>query len=272
MRAVALLVLLALLASGCSGGAGAPAGGAQERARVALGNLEGVVVSTAVVPLPEANVTLQPGGATTMTGSDGSFAFEGLEPGTYTLTVALAGYVAVTLAAQTGGGLVKVVLEPDTTGQRYVVVQAFEGFIQWSGNLAGTRTSNGDPPNYTFEGRLPDFIHVEMTWESTQALGDEMDLTLGANAGGATVPVVARSEGTSPLVATINATAIAQAGFGPNVFLDLFIFVGQSDVADGRGVGAALNQRYQLSTLFFYGFEPPEGYQFSRDGQPRVPP
>lgn len=266
-----LAVVLVALLAGCSDGktGHGPQPGADTGVR---GEIEGVVVSAAIVPLAGANVTLQPGNATTSSDADGLFRFAGLDPGSYTLTVTLPGYVPVTQAAQTGRAIAKVVLVPDTSSQRYVQLQAFDGFIDSSANVAGARTSSGDTPNYTFEPRLPDYIQVEMVWEPTQALGDEMDLTLVANDGGTAVPDVAHAEGKSPLVAAMNATAIAAAKFGPDVRLDLFIFVGQSDVAQGRGVGAAVNQRFSAYTLFFFGFEPPEGYLFVRDGLPQVPP
>ena len=268
MRWLALAVVLLL--AGCSDGDPSSKDDGEDATSV-LGGLQGIVVSEAIVPIAGANVTLVPGNATTTTSADGGFAFTGLEPGSYTLTVTLTGYVPVTQPAQTGETLVKVILVPDTSSQRYVQVQGYEGFIETSANLGGARTSNGDTPNYTFEGRLPDFIQVEMVWDSSQALGDEMDLTLVANDGGATVPDVAHAEGQSPLMANLNATAIAAAGFGPGVDLDLFIFVGQSDVAQGRGAGAAVNQRFQVFTLFFFGFEPPADYIFVRDGLPQVP-
>jgi hypothetical protein len=38
------------------------------------------------------------------------------------------------------------------------------------------------------------------------------------------------------------------------------------------GAGLALNQDFNIYTFAFHGFEPPEGYLFTRDGTPIVPP
>lgn len=43
-------------------------------------------------PVPTVNVTLLPGGKSTVTGTDGSFSFEGLEPGVYTVEIRKEGY------------------------------------------------------------------------------------------------------------------------------------------------------------------------------------
>lgn len=43
-------------------------------------------------PVPTVNVTLTPGGASTVTGTDGSFSFTNLDPGDYTLEISKVGY------------------------------------------------------------------------------------------------------------------------------------------------------------------------------------
>lgn len=272
-RGVALAAqVLAVVLAGCGSPAGqeaaAPEGGAS-----GLGSIEGVVVSQAIAPLPGATVGLSPGNATATTGADGAFRFGGLAPGSYTLLASLEGYVPVTVAAATGDALVHVVLEPDTAALRYVESYAHEGFVETSVNLAGVRSSNTVAPNFTFEGRLPDFVQVEMAWTSTQALGDEMDLTLVRNDGGTLVPDVGHAEGPSPLAVSLDAAAIRdpELGFGPGIVLDLFIFAGEGEVAGGAGAGAAVQQPFMVFTHVFHGYAPPEGWLFTRDGEAPPP-
>ncbi|HUR25483.1 MAG TPA: carboxypeptidase-like regulatory domain-containing protein [Candidatus Thermoplasmatota archaeon] len=115
---------------------------------------------------------------------------------------------------------------------------------------------------------------------------------------------IARSEGKSPQVARINRTLIDQWALGVNpLVIDLFAF-GRSDLdaynestVDGAqqpvtgkpcmdwsgvifppgtcvrmtGPGLILNQKVDVYTHIFYGYKPPEGWQFSVDGDPPAP-
>lgn len=57
------------------------------------GNLIGIVADmTTGEPVPVVNLTLEPGGASTVTGSDGSFSFIDLEEGSYTVSLVKKGY------------------------------------------------------------------------------------------------------------------------------------------------------------------------------------
>ena len=266
-KAAVAIVAVAFLA-GCSDGGGKSSEVPDEPVPAAVGLVEGVVVTPAIAPLPGVALRLDPGERNATTDAAGAFRFEGLDPGVYTLDVSLGGYLPQTVAVETGQGLVQVVLEPDTASQAFV----HDGFVESSFNVAGARSSNSDAPNYTFEEpRLPDLIQVELVWEATQALGERMDLTLIANDGGTVLPVAGRGEGTSPLIVTLDSATIAEFGFGPDVDLDLAVFVGQEPVAGDSGAGASLQQRFTLFTHMFYGYLPPTGWSFTADGEAPPP-
>lgn len=272
----AAAVLLVAGLAGCLGGAGQPAEGASTTGvgtgAGGLGAVAGVVVSEAIVPLAGASVGLEPGGLAATTDAEGVFRFSGLEPGSYTLAVSLAGFVAQTVAVAAGQGLVQVILATDTSATAYVEAYVHDGFMDYSANVAGARTSNNNAPNYTFDGRVPDAIQVEIVWESTQAFGSRMDLTLIANDGGTLLPVAGRADGPSPLMVHLDQATIQEFGFGPDVLLDVAVFVGGEELAPGAGAGLALQQPFRLFTHMFYGYAPPDGWRFSTEGTVPLPP
>jgi hypothetical protein len=266
-----LLAVLALLA-GCSDSTPGEAGNGPGAGEALLGTIQGVVVSQAIAPLADAAVAVEPGGQATKTDVDGAFRFAGLAPGSYTLRVALAGYLEQAVAVATGSGLVQVVLPPDVGAVRYVEAFAHDGFVDTSVNVGGARSSSNNAPNFTFDGtRLPDAIQVEMAWTSTQALGSRMDLTLIADNGGTVVPDVGHVQGESPISVRLDQAAIQAAGFGPGVKLDIAVFVGEQPMAADRGVGVAAQQRFTLFTHMFYGYAPPDAWRFSVDGEAPPP-
>lgn len=82
---IALTLILGLwIASSCSSDLSEDGG---------RGSISGSVSdATTGEPVPTVNVLLVPGGKSTVTGSDGSFAFENLEPGTYSIEITKEGY------------------------------------------------------------------------------------------------------------------------------------------------------------------------------------
>lgn len=234
-------------------------------------SISGVVVSLAIAPLANVSVGLSPAGLEATTDADGRFAFDGLRAGPYTIVASLEGFLPSTVVAEAGGPVVKVVLEPDRQVGAYVESYVFDGFLEWSFNVAGARSSNSVSPNYTIGVRPPDLIQSEMVWESTQALGNTLDLTAIADDGGVTVPDFARSVGPSPLLMVINSSVILEYKLGPGVLLDFTVFAGEDPNPAGRGVGLALSQSYRLVTHMFYGYLPPEGWRFTADGEPPGP-
>ena len=81
-----------------------------ELAQELTGNILGTVAdATTGEPVPTVGIVLEPGGASTLTGSDGNYMFTDLKAGTYTLTLTKEGYtpasktLEVTAGGQTNG-------------------------------------------------------------------------------------------------------------------------------------------------------------------------
>src|SRR5687768_16775861 len=94
---VAALALLSTVLAGCSGGqdgeAAIPTGPGQAM-------LRGVVVTAAIVPIPNATVAVEPGGFETTTDGDGEFEVGPLDAGAYSLAVRAQGYAPQRSAVQ----------------------------------------------------------------------------------------------------------------------------------------------------------------------------
>lgn len=271
-RAAALLLLLASAAlAGCAADDG-PAKGPAAAAEGAA--IHGVVVSPAVVPLAGVAIRLAPAQLEATTGADGSFLFDNLAEGAYTLEAGKAGYRNSTVAIQAAAGspIVQVVLEPDPRVGAYADAYVFDGFVANSFNVAGAR-SGGGGPNYTIGERRPDLIQVEMVWEATQSFGRWLDITALPDDGqSGVVEDIGHVKGPSPLLLKLNATAMEAGKLGPKVGLDLALFAGEEPVAAEHGGSVVLNQPYRIVTHMFYGYLPPEGWRFTSDGDPPAPP
>lgn len=97
MRRVALAALVLVLASGCQDDGGSDVGSGGEGPGAGGGEVRGVVVDAAIVPLENASIRLEPGTRETATGPDGLFSFAGVAPGSYALTAAREGYQAASV-------------------------------------------------------------------------------------------------------------------------------------------------------------------------------
>ena len=262
-RPIALAFLLAAtLLAGCSDAGGGPE--AQEadfeqlelQADETTGILRGVVVDEAIRPIPGVLVTaVGPGGGNVSmtTKDDGLFGFGKLAPGTYFVSVMKAGFTAQQASAEVVAGEsepkpLKILMAADPSTAPYVEALHLDGFMTCSvrpGFFAlqcGFGQNNDVVNQRTDLAQRPEWIQSEMTWESTQAIGDEMSLAIRCNPGDSSDPAgmcpdgtvtIVRAEGPNPLVATVNRTvadlwAIGGPGGNP-LDINLFAF-GRSDL------------------------------------------
>jgi hypothetical protein len=297
------------------------------------GILRGVVIDERIVPLAGAMVVaVGPTGQnrTMETKENGLFGFDGLEPGTYFVTAAKAGYVSVQASGEVVAGEqdppnLKLLLTADPASAPFVQPFHLDGFITCSvrpmfiGLQCGV--TENDIVNAEYEmARPPTWIQSEMKWESTQATGDELSLAIRCLPGEESDPAgrceegqmtITRAEGHSPLIATINETWAANWTLGgPDgnpLSVSIFVF-GRSDLdvwdeetidgaqagATGQdcmhwpqvggypfapgtcmratGPGVVANQKVDVYTHVFYGFQPPEGWSFVAGEPVPTPP
>ncbi len=203
---------------------------------------------------------------------------------------------------------VRVVLDADAASVPAVDAYLFDGFLQCSVTFVAVRAAACNPSEAgvcglpidlctTVPGNLTDdrfmavhtigrgaiaFLQSEMQWQASSGLGSNLRAVPGSRPeGGGAISDFRPFEGPSPLVMPMDG-AIANGlfiGNGKDYVVRVF-----SGYMDGTappclpspagcqwGVGFAYQQRFNLITHAFYGFTPPEGWEFGRDGLPPVP-
>lgn len=332
LLAVLLAALPAVALAGCAGGGGD--GGSPDPAQDVdfedleleatdtTGIIRGVVVDTAIRPVGDAVVELRGAEAPMQARSNeqGAFGFDRLPPGDYFLTATKPGYVEAQQAVQVVAGvaeppIVKILLEADPSTAPYVTAYVFDGFLECSVRavvIGYAACSNGAFANDRFlqeyePNGVPDHWQSEMLWESTQAFGEELSLAIDCLSGDPCPDGqvgIARHEGKSPLMVTINRTAAETflLGIGQPVTVRVFAFGRQdTDVIDENslyaqmnstsggavpclewpavfascirfgGVGLILQQKFTVYSHEFHGYTPPPEWRFSVDGAPPPP-
>lgn len=298
MRVAVLLaaVLSASVLAGCSAEEAAPpeVPGVEDlalEATATTGVIRGVVVDDAIRPVPNATVTLA--GATeavTTSTAAGAFGFEGLDPGTYFLRIERKGFQAVQQSADVVAGvadppIVKVLLPRLPGFQPYVAVRAFEGFIECTTsflvlcglpNLQTGENYTNDRYTWTwfFEPNAT-LMQAEMSWESSQALSPTMYFEMEPD-GDCDDGFFNRTEGPSPIYATLNASQIEDGPLDMECGVYFSLFSGHNEPLPrqpytGWGIGVTAQQRFTMFSHAFYDFLPPAGWRFSVDGEPQVP-
>lgn len=194
-------------------------------ASATTGILRGVVIDTAIRPVAAVEILLTGTDVnrTTTTNDQGLFGFGDLPEGDYFVVARKPGYSSTQSSGKVVAGieeppLVKIQIAADPATRPFVQPYHLDGFMTCSLRAMIVAYPCGfgsdDIVNDAYElERRPDWIQLEMVWDSTQAIGDEMSLSIRclpdedpAELCQSGQQGIVRSEGISPQIATINRT------------------------------------------------------------------
>jgi hypothetical protein len=127
------------------------------------------------------------------------------------------------------------------------------------------------------------FLQSELVWEPTSSLAESLRAIPGSRSpADGKINDYRPFDGPSPLVMPMDGGVAQGLMIGNGKDLVVRVFSGYvngtnppaclpNPVGCPWGVGAVVQQRFQLFTHVFYGYQPPEGWQFGRDGVPSPP-
>lgn len=244
-----------------------------------------------------------------ITGDDGAWGFGGLSAGVYLVRTTLFGYsVDQTQANVTLGDLepprVRIVLVFNQTIVTRIESFVFDGYLQCSMTAVAVRQAcNANeatrpvcdmgapcPPDVTDDKFLAvhtvssggiAFLQSELNWDASSGLGESLRAVPGSRDATGALQDFEAAEGPSPLIVPMTGEVANALAIGNGKDYAVRVF---SSYASGTeppclpspagcqwGVGMAFQQRFGMVTHVFYGFTPPEGWQFGRDGLPPLP-
>ena len=294
MRAVVACLLVGIAVAGCaSENAPEPAEPVADFTELELaatattGIIRGIVVDDAIRPIAGAKLLLQTesGPRETTSTEEGVFGFDALPGGTYFIQATKPGYTSSQTSTEVVPGveeppITKILLVLDPATAPYVTAVVWNGFIECSMRV-GVPTTTGVGVNacndvanqdvnfpLSVEG-VPDLLQGELIWENTQSLGSGLSFVVGPYS--CADVKWSRADGGSPLVIGLNQTDLeGEEDFAEDAGLCYRVFSWTADEV-ANGAGLVLSQRFDAYFHLFYNFLPPEGWQFSVDGEP-VPP
>lgn len=301
MRLGWALVAACLLVAGCSdNGGNVPPPSEPEidygvEATKTTGVIRGVVIDEAIRPLTNVTVTLLSANKTVVTKSDGAFGFDGLDPGTYFVQANKFGFEAVQTSVDVVAGnsqppITKMTLKAVQSLQPYVEPFSSTAFITCGAAIVATSVgcntftfvgeTIGDKVYFQFEfTTLPWWTQGELVWQQTQPAGGGMIWEIvDPNYPGSPQPHTGyRETAPSPALAYINTTLLEEnqdwvLGEGNGVLYRIFAGPHPSCTGVGFGCGVTVQQKMELYVHNFYNFAPREGWRFTVDGDPVLPP
>ena len=298
---VALLVTSLL--AGCSGDGGGGEEAEPPlpvlEATATTGVIRAVVFDDAIRPIVGATVEVMQGqeSVRSMETDESGFAgFESLQPGVYFVKASKGGlYVPAQQSTEVVAGVadppaVKILLALRTGDLPFYQELKIEGFLECSavvGNwcfianyypcfamqAAGqpcTGNLTNDNSYFVIDGllrdlqRIPDWMQGEMVWESTQALGTEMnirfDFLSGDPGDSFTIDNATSETGPSPLLIDLDREELQENEIGTERYLAIETF-------HGGATSAVVEQRFTDYLHIFYGYQPPEGWRFTDEGK-----
>ena len=277
--------------------------GLELQATATTGLIRGIVVDEAIRPVGNASISLMPGDKRTVSTPEGTFGFDGLDAGTYFLRVEHRLYQSTQTSADVVAGvaeppITKVLLVADPSARvPYVDALSFSGFLSLGvaviatsiGTTITSATADalGDASiwqvNFTFE---PTWLQGELVWQHNQPAGGMLIWEI--TRAGSNDPAGYRETAESPALAYWNTTIIQEhnatnwpdhPNYDENYDLiedgvSYRFFGGPHPLCSGVffGCGLTIQQRADAYVHNFYNFAPPEGWRFTVDGDPVVPP
>jgi hypothetical protein len=282
--ALAVLVLAAALA-GCSAKSETPADALDQAAKdlnvqatATTGIIRGVVVDTAIRPIPGVELTVQVQGKarTATSGLTGAFGFQDLPEGTYFIAAHKVGFANIQTSATVVAGesdpmLVKVQMVADASTRPSVDIFHFKGFLECNVAIplfffpCYNPVTNEEIGNDNFSSSFNvtgnvTWVHTSLVWTPTEAVGTELYINVGTPK----TEIVESAGGPSPLVVDISGKDAAQ-------FENDAIVLEVSGNGEQGLAGAEIQQDFDAYTVVFHGFSPPTGYSYWHDGEPTVP-
>lgn len=252
------------------------------------GIIRGVVVDQAIVPVAGATVQLVGQSKETTTAEDGSFGFADLEPGTYFLEVRKVSYDSVQASADVVAGvkapkIVRVQLQINPSAAPYVTASQYAANLLCGLSVDVTafgcsvfRPADPYVPENNAEVKeydiLPDWMQVEMIWESTQPLGQALLLNIAHCCDNGNIGANGTQSGVSPLTAWVTGGEMEAAGVLEDG-TETRVFPTGLDGTQviGFGLGAVLDQQVEWFTTEFHNFVPASGWTFIADGAHPIP-
>jgi hypothetical protein len=302
LLAATVALLLGAATAGCSGKpASTPAADSADFSTLGLeatattGVIRGIVVDQAIRPIGNATVALTPGDKATRTTAEGTFGFDGLEPGSYFLRVTRSGYNATQASATVVAGVadptpVKVLLSASPTGAPYFEAYSFDAFITCGFAVVATSVgcdtfdqsadALGDhvyfPLHFT---TVPRWVQGELVWTQTQAAGGMAIWQLEGCADTETDTAGSHycdgpPSQESPALTKVGPDLIdknAKSMLADGVQFNLFGGPHPACNQAFYGCGVTLQQRFQVFAHAFYNFVPADGWRFTSDGDPVLP-
>ncbi len=298
MQASGALVALSFLVvalAGCAQG-GDDATAATSSSAPTQGDLRGVVVDSAIKPIANAFVQLSGNGLvrTGNTSSGGEFKFPAVPVGSYFIEAKKAGFIGIKSTVEINGtdAVQRFTLSPDPI-YRAPVAQPYKhtGFLQCGAAVAAppvtgyasialcnevnTATGLGASSDTSFavhslDPGEPTFVQTELDWTSSQQASHSLLLYDDAflrGGGDKDYVELASSHGASPVVNKILEGRTGKLGLGSDLRIRVFPYFD-----DPLPAGAVYEQDFETVSHVFYGFKPPEGWIFSKDGAPKAPP
>ncbi len=254
------------------------------------GLIRGIVIDSSITPVPEASVAVLNTALTATTDANGAFQFTGLEPGTYFLEVTKVGWTKIQATAQVEADVLKpeiIKVQIDKIPGTEPRAETFQdvGFIACGWGVPITYDYCGEYLGQEDDYRLqymvagtPDYIQVEIVWESNQPATDYLYMInalcppQNQESCPGSIPAGKRwDEDTwaSPAIMRTPAGFIdaAMSEFGTSDTDQWWVGVDVSaDGIDGTYTGVTIDQEFKGYVTMFWNIEPAEDWTFVEDG------